>query len=113
MNCVKCGNYSDQDRCHPDCDPDLLREGTKNEDEEPRYSVDYAIHRDKPHWMKEYILARREWEKLPFNPNEDLEELADRLEALLPEKMRTNDGRDTTLLVLEVAQEEKEKEACA
>ena len=83
------------------------------ENENPLYSVDYAIHRNKPHWLKEYILARREWEKQPFDPNEDLEVLTDRLEALLPEDKRTADGRFTTLLLLEIAQEEKEVEACS
>lgn len=61
--------------------------------------------------FKKYTLAKREWEKQPFFPNEDLGVLADRLEALLPEDMRTVDGRSTTLLVLKVAQEEKEKRA--
>lgn len=104
--CMDCENYSDQDRCHPDCDPDLLKDaGT------PPYSVDYAIHKNKPHWLKGYIVARREWEKQPFDPNEDLEILADRLEGLLPEEMRTFEGRVTTILVLEITQEEKELEA--
>ena len=93
MNCSECPNYNNQDRCPPDCDPDLVSADTKNEA------------------FKKYALAKREWEKQPFFPNEDLGVLADRLEALLPEDMRTVDGRSATVLELEVAQGEKEKRA--
>jgi hypothetical protein len=71
----------------------------------PEYSVQYAIAYHKPHPMKEYVIKRNEWEKAPYNKEDDLEVLARVLEETLPKHLQC-DGL-TTLLLLEVIQEEK------
>jgi hypothetical protein len=73
------------------------------------YSIDYAISSGKPHSLKAYILAKREWQKKPYNPEEDLEKLTDKLEALLPKDKQTSEGRLVTLIILEIGQEDKIK----
>ena len=58
-----------------------------------------------------YRTAKEAFEKSPYDPSEDLEALADTLEALVPDysKDDTWQGHFTTVCLLEIIQEEKQE----
>ena len=74
----------------------------------PKYSVEIAIYRDKPHPMKAYHIAKRLWNRLPYEPNEKrVKADAKMLESLIDEEYRNSGGLSTTELILEIDNEEK------